>query len=178
MCLQDGRSYSDVISRRLWVGRFGTRHDGKKLGNEPYIDYLLPELDRVADGESKRLVINLPPRHLKTFLAAVYLPAWVLAKDSSARIMVMTYSDQLAEYITYQIRRLLQSPWFKKVFKTRVAEDRSRVSDFATKHGGGVFATSVGGALAGHGADIPFLTIRSISRMPATSDRSTGQSAV
>ena len=68
--------------------------------------------------------------------------------------MVITYSDQLAEYISYQIRRVLQSPWFKKIFKTRVAEDRSKVSDFATTQGGGVFATSVGGALAGRGADI------------------------
>jgi predicted phage terminase large subunit-like protein len=129
-------------------------HDGKKLGSEPYIDYLCFELDKVAKGETKRQVINLPPRHLKTFLAAIYLPAWVLAKDPSSRIMVITYSDQLAEHITYQIRRVLQSPWFKKVFKTRVAEDRSKMSDFATTQGGGVFATSVGGALAGRGADI------------------------
>ena len=133
---------------------FYNDHDGKKLGSEPYIDRLCFELNKVAEGETKRLVINLPPRHLKTFLAAIYLPAWVLAKDTSARIMVITYSDQLAEHITYQIRRVLQSPWFKKVFKTRVAEDRSKVSDFATTQGGGVFATSVGGALAGRGADI------------------------
>lgn len=41
-------------------------HDGRKLGNEPYINYLCNELERVADGETRRLVINLPPRHLKT----------------------------------------------------------------------------------------------------------------
>jgi predicted phage terminase large subunit-like protein len=133
---------------------FYNDHDGKMLGSEPYIDYLCFELDRVAEGEAKRLVINLPPRHLKTFLAAIYLPAWVLAQDPAARIMVITYSDQLAEYITYKIRRVLQSPWFTKVFKTRVAEDRSKVSDFATTQGGGVFATSVGGGLAGRGADM------------------------
>lgn len=147
----------DLIRRdfRSFVGwAYRYTHDGKKLGNEPYIDYLCHKLERVADGDTRRLVINLPPRHLKTFLAAVYLPAWVLAKDPSARIMVITYGDQLAENITYQIRRLLQSPLYKKIFKTRVAEDRSRVDDFATKQGGGVFATSVGGALAGRGADL------------------------
>jgi predicted phage terminase large subunit-like protein len=133
---------------------FRYTHDGKKLGNELYVDYLCYELERVAEGETRRLVINLPPRHLKTFIAAVFLPAWVLAKNPSARIMVITYGDQLAENITYQIRRVLQSPWYKEIFKTRVAEDRSKVDDFATKQGGGVFATSVGGALAGRGADL------------------------
>ena len=99
-------------------------------------------------------MINLPPRHLKTFLAGIYLPAWVLAKDPSARIMIITYNDQLAEHITYQIRRVLKSNWFMSVFKTRVAEDRSKVGDFATSQGGSVFATSIGGALAGRGADL------------------------
>jgi hypothetical protein len=110
----------DLIRRdfRSFVGwAYRYTHDGKKLGNEPYIDYLCHKLERVADGETRRLVINLPPRHLKTFLAAVYLPAWVLAKDPSARIMVITYGDQLAENITYQIRRLLQSPLYKKILR-------------------------------------------------------------
>lgn len=131
------------------------RYDHSKgLGKEPYLDYLCRELERVAEGENKRLVINLPPRHLKTFLAAIYLPARVLAKDPDTRIMVITYSEELAERITYQIRRVLRASWFKEVFETRVADDRSKVGDFATTKGGGVFATSVGGALAGRGADL------------------------
>ena len=132
---------------------FSYNHDGKKLGKERYIDYLCHELELVAKGEAKRLVINLPPRHLKSFLAAIYLPAWILAHDPSARIMVVTYSDKLAEHITYHIREILQSPWFKQIFKTRIAENRSRVDDFSTTRGGEVYATSIGGALAGRGAD-------------------------
>ena len=50
---------------------FREDHDDRKLGNEPYIDYLCFELNRVAQGDTRRLVINLPPRHLKTFLAAI-----------------------------------------------------------------------------------------------------------
>ncbi len=134
---------------------FSYDHGGRKLGNEPYIDYLCFELDKVARAETKRLVINLPPRHLKTFLAAIYLTAWILAHDPSAKIMVVTNNDTLAEYITYHIRRLLRSPWYKEIFvKTRLAEDRAQVGDFATTQGGEVFATSVGGVLAGRGADV------------------------
>jgi predicted phage terminase large subunit-like protein len=129
-------------------------HGGTKLGNEPYIDYLCFELNKVATGETRRLVINLPPRHLKTFLGAIYLPAWVLAHDPAAKIMIVTNNDKLTEYITYHIRRILRSPWFKKAFKTRLAEDRARVGDFATTQGGEVFATSLGGVLAGRGASL------------------------
>jgi predicted phage terminase large subunit-like protein len=129
-------------------------HDGKKLGEAPYIDYLCHELERVASGVTRRLLINLPPRHLKTFLAGIYLAAWVLAKEPSTRVMVITYSEQLAKHITYQIRRVMTSSWFQEAFKTRVARDRSQVNDFATTKGGGVFATSVGGGLAGRGADL------------------------
>ena len=132
---------------------FSYDHDGRTLGKEKYIDYLCYELDLIARGDTKRPVINLPPRHLKSFLAAICLPAWILAHDPSARIMVITYSDKLAERTTYRIRRILQSPWFKKIFKTRIAEDRSKVDDFATTRGGEVYATSIGGPLAGHGAD-------------------------
>jgi predicted phage terminase large subunit-like protein len=133
---------------------FSDDHGGTKLGHEPYIDYLCFELDKVAKGDTKRLVVNLPPRHLKTFLAAIYLTAWVLAHRPAAKIMVVTNNDKLAEYITYHIRRILQSPWFRKVFKTRLAEDRARVGDFATTQGGEVFATSVGGIIAGRGGDL------------------------
>jgi predicted phage terminase large subunit-like protein len=132
---------------------FSYDHDGQKLGKERYIDYLCHELDLLAKGNTKRLVINLPPRHLKSFLAAICLPAWILAHKPSARIMVITYSDQLAQHTTYKIRHILQSSWFKQIFKTRIAEDRARVDDFSTTQGGQVYATSVGGGLAGRGAD-------------------------
>src|ERR1700684_3684080 len=79
---------------------FRYMHDGETLGEEPYIDYLCHELYMVADGKTNRLVINLPPRHLKTFLASICLAAWMLAKKPSTRIIVVTYNDKLAEKIS------------------------------------------------------------------------------
>lgn len=150
------RTTNDIIREdfALFVRKaFAFNHGGEPLGKEPYIDYLCHELNMVAEGETKRLLINLPPRHLKTFLASICLPAWVLAHEPSRRIMVITYNDELAEQITYKIREILQSRWFREIFKTEIAPDRSRAGDFATTKGGGVFATSVGGALAGRGGD-------------------------
>jgi predicted phage terminase large subunit-like protein len=129
-------------------------HDGKTLGKQPYIDHLCFELEKVISGETRRLLINLPPRHLKTFLGSICLAAWTLAKDPSARIIVVTYNDKLAEHISRDIRKILRAPWFKQVFATRLADDHSKADDFQTTKGGGVYAVSSNGALAGRGADL------------------------
>jgi predicted phage terminase large subunit-like protein len=129
-------------------------HDGRKLGKQPYVDYLCFELEKVISGETRRLLVNLPPRHLKTFLGSICLAAWTLAKNPSARIIVVTFSDKLAEHISRDIRKILRAPWFKQVFTTRLADDHSRADDFQTTRGGGVYAVSSNGALAGRGGDL------------------------
>ena len=133
---------------------FSFIHDGKKLGNQPYVDYICFELEKVIKGETPRLLINLPPRHLKTFLGSICLAAWTLAKEPSAQIIVVTYNDRLAEHISRDIRKILRAPWFKQVFSTRLADDHAKADDFQTTKGGGVYAVSSNGALAGRGGDL------------------------
>ena len=112
------------------------------------------ELEKVINGETPRLLINLPPRHLKTFLGSICLAAWTLAKEPSARIIVVTYNDKLAEHISRDIRKILRAPWFKQVFSTRLADDHAKADDFQTTKGGGIYAVSANGALAGRGGDL------------------------
>ena len=104
---------------------------GTKLGKDPYLEYLATELLEFVDGKRKRLLINLPPRHLKTSLCSVCLAAWKLAHEPKAKIMVVTYAEQLAE-----------------------TKDRSAVRDFATTEGGTLYAVSIGGGITGRGADL------------------------
>jgi hypothetical protein len=70
---------------------FAKLNDGERLTRDPYIKLLSSELMEVADGKTKRLLINLPPRHAKTFLASIALSAWVLAHHPSHKIMVLTH---------------------------------------------------------------------------------------
>jgi hypothetical protein len=126
----------------------------EKLGHQPYIEYLCHEFEEVATGKTGRLVVNLPPRHLKTFLGSICLGAWILGRRPSAKVLVVTYSDQLAQHIAYHIRQIVQLPWYKRAFKTRIAENRAKVNDFATLQGGGVYAASTGGSLTGRGGEI------------------------
>ena len=65
---------------------FRDLHDGEKLDVHPYIEYLCSELEQVANANSRRLVINLPPRHLKTFLGSICLPAWILGHKPATKI--------------------------------------------------------------------------------------------
>ena len=65
---------------------FRDLHDGEKLDPQAYIEYLCGELAEVATGDTKRLLINLPPRHLKTFLGSICLPAWILGRRPSTKI--------------------------------------------------------------------------------------------
>ena len=127
---------------------------GTKLEKDPYIEYLASELMKFIDGETKRLLINLPPRHLKTLLGSICLAAWKLAHEPSAKIMVVTYAEHLAESIARAVRGILQSAWFKEVFETRIAKDHSAVMDFATTAGGALYAVSFGGGITGRGADL------------------------
>jgi len=128
--------------------------DGTEVSDDRYVDYLAAKLMEFADGDIRRLLINLPPRHLKTMLCTVCLAAWILAHHPRKKILVVTYCADLAETIARAIRDILQAAWFKETFKTRLKKGHAKVTDFATTSGGGVFAVSIDGNVTGHGGDI------------------------
>ena len=121
--------------------------------DDAYISYLANQLAKVARREIKRLIVNLPPRHLKTFASSMCLPAFILGRDPSAKIMIVTYGENLAVEIADRVRGILRTPWYQATFNTRISRDHARVSDFATTAGGGVYAVPIGGQLTGYGAD-------------------------
>jgi predicted phage terminase large subunit-like protein len=132
---------------------FAGLNKGKKLGNDKYLKLLAQELTDVAAGKIRRLIVSMPPRHGKTFMCSICLSAWILAHHPSAKILVLSYGQELAEKIAYAIRAILQSDWFKMAFDTKLAKDRSRVMDFLTTDGGGVHSVSIEGGVTGIGAD-------------------------
>jgi hypothetical protein len=133
---------------------FATSHGGKLLGTKPYLDLLCTELDKVFSGETTRLIINLPPRHLKSFLGSVCFSAWWLAHRPSDRLMVVTYAEPVASNLGAQIRIIMGSQWYQQNFATRISPNRYSVTNFATTQHGGVYAVSLGGSITGYGADL------------------------
>src|SRR5580700_7757979 len=127
---------------------------GTKIGNEPYLKYLAHELNQFANEETCRLIVNLPPGHLKTMLGSVSLAAWMLAHDPTLKIIIVSHAETLSKAIARNIRTILQSSWFKELFATRIKRGHAEVTDFGTISGGGVFVTSFHGRFTGRRADV------------------------
>jgi hypothetical protein len=112
------------------------------------------KLAAVRQGHIRRLIINLPPRHLKSHLASIAFPAWCLGHDPSAEILCVSYAQDLADKLSRDCRRILASDWYQRLFATRLSPQRQAVPEFETTALGSRVATSVGGVLTERGADI------------------------
>jgi predicted phage terminase large subunit-like protein len=134
------------------IKAFAQLYPGKELVVHEYVKFLACHLEAVAAGERRRLVITLPPRHLKTFLASICLAAWILAHRPSARILILSYGQELADKIAYAIREILRSAWFCRLFRTRIA--KRLLTDFITTANGCVRSVSIEGSVTGFGADV------------------------
>jgi hypothetical protein len=119
-----------------------------------HIELLAAELEAVWRGETKRLVINLPPRNLKSLLGSVVLPAWILGRNPSAQISCVSYAQDLSDKLARDCQSIMNARFYQETFPTRIARNRQAVSDFSTTQGGCRMATSVGGVLTGRGADL------------------------
>ncbi len=147
------RIYTRLIDF-LWFATKAIRElDGTVVSKDKYLEYLATVLVAFADGSIKRLIINLPPRHLKTLLATVSLAAWILAHQPNAKILVVACSRDLAERMSRLIRKILLADWYKRAFSTRILKGHSKATNFSTTDGGEVYATSFESALTGFGGD-------------------------
>ena len=89
-----------------------------------HIEVIAAKLAAVREGKIRRLIINLPPRHLKSLLASVALPAWCLGHDPSAQILCVSYAQDLADKLARDCRSIMTSPWYRLIFPTRLAPHR------------------------------------------------------
>ena len=124
----------------------------------PYIELLAATLEKCRNGQTKRQIINLPPRTLKSHAATVAYPAWLLGHDPSKQIICASYGQDLADKHARDCRTLMSSAFYLGLFpQTVLSPEKLSVNDFMTIAQGFRMATSVGGVLTGRGADIIIL---------------------
>src|SRR5438270_5720466 len=119
-----------------------------------HLEIITAKLTAVRRGKIRRLIINLPPRHLKSLMASIAFPAWCLGHDPSAQILCVSYAQDLADKLARDCRAIMMSRWYRQIFSTRLAAHRQAVQEFITTRQGYRLATSTGGVLTGRGADI------------------------
>jgi predicted phage terminase large subunit-like protein len=112
------------------------------------------KLEASLRGEINRLIINVPPRSLKSHSAAVAFPAYVLGHNPCAQIICASYGQDLANKHSMDCRTLMSSEWYRSIFPTRLSQQKQSLQEFLTTQGGFRMATSVGGVLTGRGADL------------------------
>lgn len=113
------------------------------------------ELSRCLRGETRRLILTMPPRSGKSIAASVAFVAYALGKNPKRRIITASYDERLAKQFANQTRRVMESPWYRGAFpRTCIDPHKNTEREIRTTAGGGRFATSTGSTLTGVGADI------------------------
>lgn len=136
----------------LW-GAFDELHRARHTLFKPnwHVQAMAYQMERMKAGDCKRLLITMPPRHLKSVTGAVAFPAWLLGHQPGLRIISASYGQDLAGRNLGDLRRLMESSYYRRLFPhTRFAVSGLELK---TGQGGMVKATSVGGAITGFGAD-------------------------
>jgi len=128
------------------------------IETDEYLDgwYIKTECDyaqSIYEGKIKDLIINQPPRTLKSTIFSVAFPAWVLAKNPKKKFMCASYAATLAYDIHNKCRKLINSDWYQELFpEVKVTIDRQDY--FETSAGGYRFAVGVDGGSTGRGCDV------------------------
>jgi predicted phage terminase large subunit-like protein len=142
----------------LFVERvFAHLHPGTAFLPNWHLDLIASRLEDVYEGKTRRLIVNVPPRSLKSIMASVSFVAWALGHRPGLDVICASYGQDLAETMASDCRRVMQSEWYQRMFGTVLKGARPSVADLRTVAGGGRFATSVDGGMTGRGGGIVIL---------------------
>jgi predicted phage terminase large subunit-like protein len=120
-----------------------------------HIDAIIEHLEAVSSGQVRNLLINVPPRHMKSLLVSVFWAAWEWITWPERRWLYSSYGAQLSIRDSIKCRRLIESSWYQARWADRFAltSDQITKGRFDNNRSGYRLATSVGGAATGEGGD-------------------------
>lgn len=135
---------------------FPELHEGRQMIPAPYVNFIVEALMAVHEGAETRLLVNLPPGHMKSLIVSVMFTAWLLGIDPGKRILCISYGEDLTRHLSRQTRRVITSRLYQTIFPETIlikqAEDL-----LVTTHGGQRLATAVGGTIAGFRAELTII---------------------
>lgn len=120
-----------------------------------HIAEIAKKLEEIEQGKTKRLVINMPPRYLKSICISVGWVAWLMGQMPSRKIIVASHTSSISTKHSIDTRKIMQSEWYREVFPdVGFAPDQNEKHKFMTLDNGFRMATSVNSSITGEGADI------------------------
>ncbi len=124
-----------------------------------HIDAICDHLQAVVEGGIKRIIINIPPRHMKSIACSVAFPTWAWLHQPNKQFLYASYAQSLSIRDSLKCRRLIQSQWYQRHFGHifRLTSDQNQKQRYDNDQNGYRLATSVGGALTGEGGDFLIL---------------------
>ena len=142
---KDAQEHFMTFVDKVWPTFISGRHHSK----------MASAFERVAKGECKRLIINMPPRHTKSEFASYLLPAWFLGKYPHKKVIQTSHTAELAVGFGRKVRNLVAQEVYTDLFPgVGLQADSKAAGRWATNHNGDYFAIGVGGAVTGKGADL------------------------
>ena len=113
------------------------------------------QFNKIAKGELKRVIINMAPRHSKSEMSSYMLPSWLLGIRPDLKIIQATHTGELAVRFGRKVRDLVDTREYKEIFpNVSLRADSKAAGRWEPTEGGEYFASGVGGAITGRGADI------------------------
>jgi predicted phage terminase large subunit-like protein len=157
MIFDEVRAYDNAVIREegqvdflkfvqtMWPGFIHGRHHA----------LMARKFEEIAEGKTKRLIINMPPRHTKSEFASFLLPAWFLGRYPGKKIIQCSNTAELAVGFGRKVRNLVDSEAYAKVFpNVALRSDSKAAGRWSTNANGEYFAIGVGGTVTGKGADL------------------------
>lgn len=140
---------------------FKVLHNGKELDKNWHINFICDKLQEVAENyiagnkRKKHLIINVPPRTLKSEVVNVFFSVWLWIKKSDISFVSSSYSHSLSLKLSLSARRIIESDWFRELYPDiQLSKDENTKNIFSNSSGGVRYTTSTGGTITGMGGDI------------------------
>jgi predicted phage terminase large subunit-like protein len=147
-----------VAARRslYWFVQLGFEvlEPGQEYLDSWHVETICWHLQQLYEGNNRRQIINIYPRSLKSFIASVCFPAWVLGRNPGAKFLCISYGEDLSKDLSLKSKQLMQSALYTTLFPhTKLADIENTATKFWTTANGYRQATTVAGATTGFGAD-------------------------
>lgn len=149
----------NLVSFETFIRTFFRLRTGRQfelsepIGRQSHYRIIIQALERVFRGETKRLIINVPPRYGKTELL-IHFVAWTLAHRPDSNYIYVSYGKTLAKKQTQTIREIITRPEYKALFGVTLKQDTTAKDNFETAQNGSIYGTGAEGPITGMGAGI------------------------